>query len=75
MGCTGAHPRSWWTQAGPTDRGTGGAGKLVLVVHELEEELRQSARHIDKDELWAAVLAKWGSSAAAPATSGAWWSR
>ena len=25
-GCAGAHPRSWWTQVGPTDRGTGGAG-------------------------------------------------
>ena len=25
-GYAGAHPRSWWTQAGPTDRGTEGVG-------------------------------------------------
>ena len=30
-----------------------------LIVHELEEELRQSARHLNQDDLWAAVLAKW----------------
>ena len=48
-----------------------------LMVHELEEELRQPARHLNQDELWAAVLAKWEElrRAAAPATSGAWWSR
>ena len=30
-----------------------------LIVHELEEELRQPARHLNQDELWAPVLAKW----------------
>ena len=30
-----------------------------LMVHELEEELRQPARHLNRYELWAAVLAKW----------------
>ena len=30
-----------------------------LMVHELEEELRQPARQLNQDELWAAVLAKW----------------
>ena len=29
------------------------------MVHELEEELRQPARQLNQDELWAAVLAKW----------------
>ena len=30
-----------------------------LMVHELEEELRQPARQLNQDELWAAVLVKW----------------
>ncbi|KAF0312786.1 hypothetical protein FJT64_016543 [Amphibalanus amphitrite] len=30
-----------------------------LMVHELEEELRQPARSSTQDELWAAVSAKW----------------
>ena len=30
-----------------------------LMIHELEEELRQPARQLNQDELWAAVLAKW----------------
>ena len=30
-----------------------------LMVHEVEEELRQPALHLNQDELWAAVLAKW----------------
>ena len=29
------------------------------MVHELEEELRQPARHLNQDELWVPVLAKW----------------
>ena len=30
-----------------------------LMVHELEEELRQPARQLNQDALWAPVLAKW----------------
>ena len=37
-----------------------------LMVHELEEELRQPARQLNQDKLWAAVLAKWEESGAPP---------
>ena len=50
-GCAGAHPRSWWTQAGPTDRGTGGVGngtrdfplRGLTAYH-----LRHHGRHVAK---------------------------